>query len=65
MNGLQHASAFVVQFRVDGDPANGTLGGRVEHVESGRTANFQSVHDLPELLLRMLDQVPQADQTHT
>jgi hypothetical protein len=62
MNELKHASAFVVQFRADADPARGKLAGRVEHVASGRTANFQSVHDLPELLRRMLSDARQADQ---
>ncbi len=60
MNGLQQSRAFVVQFRANGDSTSDKLGGRVEHVGSGRTENFQSVHDLPELLLGMLNDVRQA-----
>jgi hypothetical protein len=56
MNGLQHASAFVIQFRAGPDVHAGRLAGRVEHVASGRTAHFQSVHELPELLRRMLNE---------
>jgi hypothetical protein len=63
MNGLQQASAFVVQFRAVGDPLKGKVGGRVEHVESGSTANFESVYDLPELLLRMLDDARQQHES--
>jgi hypothetical protein len=65
MNELKHTSAFVVQFRADADPARGKLAGRVEHVASGRTANFQSVDDLPELLRRMLHDARQRDQRST
>jgi hypothetical protein len=60
MKDLQHASAFVVQFRRDSDPA-GKLAGRVEHVVSGRTAIFQSVQDLPAILRRLLND---ADREH-
>ena len=54
MKGLQQANAFVIQFR---DPANSETSqysGRVEHVSSGRTANFHSLEELPELLLQIL-----------
>jgi len=54
MSGLQHAYAFVVQFRATGDPATGELSGRVEHVASGRMANFDCLEDVPELLLCMM-----------
>ena len=45
--GLPPEGAFVLQFRSDSDVAAGSLSGRVEHVESGRSARFQS---LPELM---------------
>jgi len=54
MNGLQPASAFLVQFRTGADPITGKLAGRIEHVASGKTANFDTIHDLPELLRQML-----------
>lgn len=54
MRGLQHANAFVVQFRGTGEAHADQLPGRVEHVASGRTATFQSVEELPQLLRKML-----------
>jgi hypothetical protein len=54
MNGLHPGSAFVIQFRMDADLVDDKLAGRIEHVVSGKTMNFQSIHDLPELLRRML-----------
>jgi hypothetical protein len=54
MKGLQQASAFVIQFRDAGNSEAGRHSGRVEHISSGRTANFQSLEELPELLLHML-----------
>ena len=38
--------AFVVQFRVETDLAQGRCTGRVEHVVSGQAAHFQSVEEL-------------------
>ena len=54
MNGLQHASAFVIQFRSDTDLAGGRFEGRVEHVISGQTACFHSAGELLKLLDRMV-----------
>jgi hypothetical protein len=54
MNGFERTNAFVVQFRAGGHRAMGELSGKVEHVASGKTANFQSVQELPQLLLQML-----------
>jgi hypothetical protein len=54
MKGLQQASAFVIQFRDASESDAGQHSGRIEHVSSGRTANFQSLEELPELLLQML-----------
>jgi hypothetical protein len=54
MTGLQHASAFVIQFRTGKGAVTGKLAGRVEHVMSGCTETFQSVEELPELLRQML-----------
>jgi hypothetical protein len=61
MKGLQHTSAFVVQFRGASDLRAGQLPGRVEHVASGRTATFQSIEELPQLLRRMLEGAPGGD----
>lgn len=54
MRGWQQANAFVVQFRKAGEGEEGRPSGRVEHVESGRTATFQSIDELPQLLMTML-----------
>jgi len=54
MNGLAHANAFVVQFRCPAGTSDEQVSGRVEHVASGRTATFQSMEELPKLLLKML-----------
>ena len=54
MNGLQHTSAFVIQFRAGVADGSDELSGRIEHVASGRTETFQSIQEVPALLLRML-----------
>jgi len=54
MKGLQHTSAFVVQFRAGAGAREEQLPGRAEHVASGRTVTFESIEDLPELLRQML-----------
>jgi hypothetical protein len=57
MKGLQHANAFVLQFRAaDQSPAQ-RFSGRIEHVASGRTALFQTLEELPQILLKMLEAV--------
>jgi len=38
--------AFVVQFSPETSVADGRLGGRVEHVHSGRSAHFESLDQL-------------------
>lgn len=62
MNGLQHTSAFVIQFRDDTDLAAGRFEGRVEHVISGRTACFHSSDELVKLLDRMVKNMRSARQ---
>jgi hypothetical protein len=52
MRGLQQANAFVIQFR--DESVAGPHSGRIEHVSSGRTATFQSIKEIPDLLLQML-----------
>jgi len=56
MKGLPSTSAFVVQFR-DADETREDRPGRVEHVASGRTATFQSLEELPQVLLTLLRSV--------
>jgi len=46
--------AFVVQFRVETDLAQGCCTGRVEHVVSGQAAHFQSLEELLAFLTQVL-----------
>lgn len=63
MNGLVHANAFVVQFRSPAQGSEQQFSGRVEHVASGRTATFQSIEELPKLLLKILQDSRAGDWT--
>ena len=54
MKGRQPTNAFVIQFRDSASAHADQLRGRVEHVASGRTATFQSVEELPDILREML-----------
>lgn len=54
MNRLQHVSAFLIQFRGAAEDDSQQFPGRIEHVASGRTANFESIEELPQLLLKLL-----------
>jgi hypothetical protein len=57
MNGLLATWAFVVQFRAATDIEAGRVNGRVEHVVSGRTANFETGEELLAVLNRMMNDV--------
>ena len=57
---FQRAGAFVVQFRTATDFEVGRVEGRLEHVESGVTAHFESAAQLLELFARLWKDV-QAD----
>ena len=50
--------AFVVQFRLPAEGTAPTYAGRVEHVVSGAVRRFQSLEELLEFIVRMLDHVP-------
>ena len=49
--------AFVVQFRVETDLAQGRCTGRVEHVVSGQAAHFQALEELLAFMTEMLTTV--------
>ncbi|HET6933320.1 MAG TPA: hypothetical protein VFI72_00690 [Candidatus Angelobacter sp.] len=51
----------MIQFRGPADAPTDQLSGRVEHVATGRTATFQSIEELPQLLLKMLRSAPCGD----
>ena len=56
---LTPAGAFVLQFRADSDPLAGRVGGRVEHVQSGRAAHFASIDELLRFVASALAQCRQ------
>jgi hypothetical protein len=62
MMSLLPASAFVVQFRSPTEVGADRLSGRVEHVASGRTANFESLKELPQVLLTMLRSITEEER---
>ena len=55
MNGLQHAGAFVIQFREGTDFGAGRVAGRIEHIASGRSGRFDSAAALLDLLATVLE----------
>jgi hypothetical protein len=54
---LSHDGAFVVQF-LAGSDLTGSVGGRVEHVASGRSTHFASVDDLLHFIGDVLTRLP-------
>ena len=62
MNDLQHAGAFVVQFRTSTNFAAGHVAGRVEHIASGWCALFASAQELLTIFDRVLND-PQSSQS--
>jgi hypothetical protein len=53
---LSSQAAFVVQFVAGSDIRRGAVGGRVEHVATGRSARFASVDELLQFLGDVLAQ---------
>lgn len=49
--------AFVVQFSRESDGLRGTFAGRVEHLNSGRRAAFESSEEMLAVLERMLGEL--------
>ena len=47
---LSPRAAFVVQLLAWSDPRTGVVGGRVEHVASGRSRRFASLQELLDFL---------------
>jgi hypothetical protein len=52
--------AFVVQFETGSDLAGGSVGGRVEHIQSGRAAQFHSLDELLRFVGTMLARIQPA-----
>jgi hypothetical protein len=49
--------AFVVQFSSDADLRGGHCAGRIEHLNSGRRAPFNSADELVQVLGKLLDEL--------
>lgn len=49
--------AFVVQFPDNADPQAGAFEGRIEHVSSGRVAQFAALDDLRAFVTEVLKEV--------
>jgi len=54
MKEFRHENAFLIRFRGSPQARCSGLPGKVEHVASGNTAIFQSVDQLPQILVTML-----------
>ena len=63
MNDLQHAGAFVVQFRNSTNFAAGYVAGRVEHIASGWCAHFASCQELLDIFDRALNDARSSGST--
>lgn len=59
---LSAQAAFVVQFVTGSDVRAGVVGGRVEHVASGRNKRFESVEELLAFLADVLAQASREDE---
>ena len=55
MNELQHGGAFVIQLRAGADLSAGRMAGRIEHIASGRSGQFESPDGLLNLLAGLLE----------
>jgi hypothetical protein len=58
MNELQHVGAFVIRFRTGTDFGAGRVSGRLEHIATGRSRQFESVAALLDLLAMLLEDGP-------
>ncbi len=55
---------FVIQLRPEADPSRGLFAGRLEHVDSGRSAHFSSMEEVLALLARLLPGPSQPQSRH-
>jgi len=54
---LPREGAFVVQFRSGSSLEGGRVEGRLEHVASGLTAEFESLQQLVDVFTRVLNEI--------
>jgi hypothetical protein len=46
---------YVIQLRPDSDVRAGRFEGRIEHIDSGRSAHFRTIEDLLAFVARSID----------
>jgi hypothetical protein len=60
--GLDHqgctSRGFVVQLRLDAEPARGIFRGRIQHVRSGDAAHFDSLEELAQFIACRIGERP-------
>ena len=61
MNHWPYTCAFVLKFRSDAEPGAGPFEGRVEHVASGRSAQFRTPEELRAIVAQLLAEVRAQD----
>jgi hypothetical protein len=62
MEGWQHKSAFVVEFRSETDIQAGQFEGRVKHIAPTKTTRFHSLNELLTFIANVLATVRSSDQ---
>jgi hypothetical protein len=62
MEGWQHKTAFVIQFRPETDTDAGRYEGRVEHVASTRAIRFHSLDELTGFIGSVLTEIRNTEQ---
>lgn len=60
MNREQYQRAFVLQLSETSDPVSSNFQGRVEHVGSGQSTQFDSLAELEAFLAKLLTGIPAA-----
>jgi hypothetical protein len=57
MKDWQHTGAFVIQFQAETDIGMGQFEGRIEHIASCKTTQFQSLDEFLSFVSQVLTQV--------
>jgi hypothetical protein len=57
MKDWQHTGAFVIQFQAETDISQGQFEGRIEHIASCKTTQFQSLDEFLSFVSQVMTQV--------
>ena len=57
MKDWQHTGAFVIQFQAETDIKQGQFEGRIEHIASSQTTQFQSLDEFLSFVSQVMTQV--------